>query len=505
MEGGARGVAQRAWAAEAQRLAAQAARLEAEVRSALSADNPCRAEVERETLREEGTRLALARELGSRADAARRGVAALGDLMEAASAGGDGAAALLARLTREMDDSEAEILALKESSHSRFEVLLKEEADIEAELSAFEQRRARWETESAAAGTSARGGPAAPPSMVSRAAARASAGGAEESPPEVQAYDDFVATKGQLGGWDEADHEMFMKQLKAAGGDYSAVVARASERLAHIPKQDVIAHARWHAEHEDLLAERRAAIQRWRLRRDMARLGSKRGNRDRAFGLGPMATNIAPESDDSDDLAAIAEAELRAREERELAAEVKRAEVRAWKAEKAARDRDAMEEQKRLDARRAQAARASKEANAVRRAAALEYRARREAAAAARKAEELVKADAARAARPKLTKEDAMRMHERDLRMVERKAASKAAKREEEQERARRLERMAASVRSEVDKKVVADKGRVLRPTSAQARRVEALHDRDRGLFNDGTVNVRHHEVRATPSWRQLR
>ena len=164
MEGGARGVAQRAWAAEAQRLAAQAARLGG-VRSALSADNPCRA-VERETLRR-STRLALARELGSRADAARRGVAALGDLMEAASAGGDGAAALLAsslaRWTTTGRSWRSRSLALQVRGAAQGG------GRHRGRTRAFEQRRARWETESAAAGVSPRG-PGTP--MVSRGGSR---------------------------------------------------------------------------------------------------------------------------------------------------------------------------------------------------------------------------------------------------------------------------------------------------------------------------------------------
>ena len=113
-------MAKRAWSEEHRRLCASAASLELEVGAALGAAHPARAEVERAALALAAPRRALARDLDARASSARRGVAALGGLMREASKGGEGAAGLLARLTTEMDESEAEILAFKESSRAKY-------------------------------------------------------------------------------------------------------------------------------------------------------------------------------------------------------------------------------------------------------------------------------------------------------------------------------------------------------------------------------------------------
>ena len=53
-------------------------------------------------------------------------------------------------------------------------------------------------------------------------------------------------------------------------------------------------------------------------------------------------------------------------------------------------------------------------------------------------------------------------------------------------------------------KKVKADAGRLMRPTSAHMRRTEEGRE-SRGLFDNGVTNVRYHSVKATPSWRQMR
>ena len=411
--------------------------------------------------------------------------------------------------TKRADAAAASCFALTEA-------LLKEERDIEAELGAFEQRRARWEDESSSRSASAHvrraawaGSSSARPASASSvaaphgAAAIAAARAQDDTPPEVRAYEAFVAQRGRLGGWDEEDHEMFMKQLKAVGGDYSAVVARAEERLPHIPKEQVLAHARWHAEHEDMLAERRAAIQRWRLRRDMARLGGAKPKRGaKAFGFGSRAP---PADEDEDvDTATVAEMELAAQDARRMAAEMKRAEVRAWREEKAAQTARAAQEEERRERRRKEQAERARSSNAVRREAARLYRAEREAQQAAARAREQEEQAEQRATRPKLSKENAMRMHERDLRMAQRKEAATRAKEEEVEARRRRQARLKASVREEVDKKVKADAGRLMRPTSAHMRRTEEGRE-SRGLFDNGVTNVRYHSVKATPSWRQMR
>jgi hypothetical protein len=85
-------------------------------------------------------------------------------------------------------------------------------------------------------------------------------------PQPVTDYDDFMDAHGSAGGWADVDHARWRRCLSRANSNYGAAVLLAAEELAAfgIERQEVIRHARWDAEREDLLLKKKAAVQRWR-------------------------------------------------------------------------------------------------------------------------------------------------------------------------------------------------------------------------------------------------
>lgn len=92
------------------------------------------------------------------------------------------------------------------------------------------------------------------------------------SRPQVAAFDAFLHSHGALGGWDERDHGKFRKLLDKSARDYSQVVELAVAEFAGLyDRREIIQHARWDAEHEDLLLRKRDAIARWRAGKEAER------------------------------------------------------------------------------------------------------------------------------------------------------------------------------------------------------------------------------------------
>ena len=57
-------------------------------------------------------------------------------------------------------------------------------------------------------------------------------------------FEEFVLQHGETGGWDAADHEEFVKILKACNGDYTNAVTLTLERCIGYTKSEVVQHAR---------------------------------------------------------------------------------------------------------------------------------------------------------------------------------------------------------------------------------------------------------------------
>ena len=484
----------------------------------------------------------LRRELMSRLRRIRSGVTILGHHVCNIRPGPE----YVSELGRMMDGAEKDILALKEAQRTAFDALMREERELTRHAEDFAARIDVWDSDksdptwaeastsaatasskgggvkrrpgSAVGGTAGgvRGGSSASLEPWARAAVSNSpsksssspskkAGGAagahahaNRPPPQaVQDYDDFMESHGSTGGWADVDHARWRRCLSRANMNYGAAVLLAADELAAfgIERQEVIRHARWDAEREDLLIKKKAAVQRWRSKQQEAAaahreaLASESKRAEEALRAKQAAEAAAARAKEKEALKEWRErkrvAEEAGRMAKEAAREIdaqERAErARALKRERAERDaRNALRQQARAEA--AERARVEAEAAAAALipsgppASAAEKRAERERLAAASLAAATKRREAAAA---------------KDKALDERKARQVAA-----------AERLAAKRRLAQGKpaEVAADPTRLTRATKAHTSRVES--DKGAGPLFDTRPAVMYLQHRATPSWR---
>lgn len=86
--------------------------------------------------------------------------------------------------------------------------------------------------------------------------------------PEVIDFDAYEEQYGTEGNWHSDDHKQFLRVLHSHKGDYAATVLECSERMVGFDRLDILAHARWHSQYEELGIRKKVAIQTWRQRRE---------------------------------------------------------------------------------------------------------------------------------------------------------------------------------------------------------------------------------------------
>lgn len=77
--------------------------------------------------------------------------------------------------------------------------------------------------------------------------------------PEVVEFEEFVAERGETGGWPKEDHEEFVRVVQACGGDYARAVAVVMDNVIGYSRAEVMSHATWHMDYMDLMVSARRA------------------------------------------------------------------------------------------------------------------------------------------------------------------------------------------------------------------------------------------------------
>eukprot|EP00899_Mesostigma_viride_P020973 jgi/Mesvir1/28878/Mv17973-RA.1 len=285
---------------------------------------------------------------------------------------------------------------------------------------------------------------------------------------------------GVTGGWDEDDHKHFLKLLAGCQNDYADVVDAALAAMSHHDRDDIIAHCRWHAEYEDLLYAKKAAIQRWR--------AMKQAEREEARNRVVEAESVQ----------VAREAAERKQHEQSQQRLEKKSKVTEWKELKQAeREKQLQEEAERLRQQQewAVAERRQRQEEAKLALAHLQW-ARQQAAAVHQAAQEEA-AEQKRREQAALRKELAKR-REKDMELLEQKEARERERKAAERERLDRLERAVKKV------EVPRDPHRLLRLTEAADHRVRDTEaEGGGGLFASKVINPRTHSMRAVPTWRK--
>ncbi|XP_054666122.1 coiled-coil domain-containing protein 112 isoform X2 [Grus americana] len=159
------------------------------------------------------------------------------------------------KLKEMMEEVENAINAFKEEQRQIYEQLLKEEKTAINELSIFERKVELW-----ALGSSTTEKVSKLPS------ARVSVGKTLENnlPEEVVEFERFLQrTGGRQGGWDDYDHQNFLKVWTKHKGRLS-YVDEALEYLCGRTKEDIEEHDKWYQEFLILHERKKESIKKWK-------------------------------------------------------------------------------------------------------------------------------------------------------------------------------------------------------------------------------------------------
>ncbi|KAJ8285271.1 hypothetical protein GJAV_G00024890 [Gymnothorax javanicus] len=368
---------------------------------------------------------------------------------------------LIEKLKEIMTEVEFSISSFKEDKRQSYEELLKSECTCSQEVSALEKKIAVW----ALAGTQGSKAVAAPPAHPTRVRVT------QTLPPEVKELERFLlATGGRQGGWDQYDHEVFLRERAKKRG---------RDAPPHVPgktSDEVVRHEEWYQELLHLEEKKKEAILRWRSQRQRRREQELRQQK---------------EEEDSAKQEEAQSADSRRRQEAEERREVA-ARLEAWRAER--RAQEAAEHERRVREEVLQRKKAKEEQRRqqeVKMALETQIRERK-------MQQELLLME--REYREQEEMEERRRaaaigirtFRERDLSRVETKLQEKQMKAEEEEERQKRLARMKERVEANVSR----DPSRLCQPTKGWQERTKII-----GPTGGGPVSQMFH--RAVPSWRQ--
>lgn len=109
--------------------------------------------------------------------------------------------------------------------------------------------------------------------------------------PEVIEFDAYEEEYGTEGNWHSDDHKEFLRVLHSHKGDYAATVLECSERMVGFDRLDILAHARWHSQYEELAIRKKLAIQAWRRQREEEARAQRKRSED-AVGIGPAGGGV---------------------------------------------------------------------------------------------------------------------------------------------------------------------------------------------------------------------
>ncbi|XP_067468154.1 coiled-coil domain-containing protein 112 isoform X1 [Thunnus thynnus] len=372
---------------------------------------------------------------------------------------------LIERLKEIMSEVEISINTLKEEERSCFEELLKEERTCRQEITAYEKKIENWSL-------AVKSGAKLPtaPTVKTKPLDR-------DLPAEVRALESFLQkTGGPHGGWDQYDHQAFLKVWTKHSGQ----PAYRKEAKLYLPGktlEEIEQHEDWHQELIYLQDRKREAIRRWKASKQQARQTRIQSQEE------------VEEADRRVKEAKIQAEQHKAEEERREAAR----RLEEWREEK--RRKEEQEEEQRL-AEEIQKRRRAKEERRrqleVKLTIEEQLRLKREEEeeqTRMRREEEQREVDERRREAAKGIK----RFSERDLHKVEAKFQEKQLKEKEEEERHQRI---AAKLKEKVDGHVSRDPSRLTRLTKGWEEKKKNI-----GPSGGGPVLQMFH--RAVPSWRQ--
>ncbi|XP_041042429.1 coiled-coil domain-containing protein 112-like [Carcharodon carcharias] len=369
------------------------------------------------------------------------------------------------KLREIMEEVEDAISVFKEEQRQIYEELLKEEKTSSQEISAVEKRIEVWAQTPTATVT--------PKTTLAKGVSIKS--GPDNVLAEIAEFDKFLQRTGRQGGWDDFDHQNFLKVWIKHKGKAS-FIEEALQYLVGRTHEDIMQHVQWYQEFLFLEERQKEAIQKWKTKKHYEKVKLLRmqeeaeGELDAVHLAEEKAKQLRLEKERKE-----REAQLQSwKKQKELELALEKEQQMKEEIEKMRRQRK--ENQRRLEIKRMlkDCAEQKKEKEEFLR---LEAQTREE---------------AEKEERQWLVAREISRFQERDFQKLECKLAEKRTKQEEKDEREKRL----AKLKEKVDAQIQRDPSRLLKPTKGWAE-----HIKDTGQNGGGPMLFLPH--RAIPSWRQ--
>lgn len=360
-----------------------------------------------------------------------------------------------------MEEIESSITAFKQKQRETYEELLQEERVLTLEISALEKKIDSW---SNAHLTSLQ-----PSTSHPRQATQTSS----SLHPAVLAFDTFVErTGGHRGGWDDYDHQAFVR-IKMRHGDKPDFIEAAVSELPTRNQAEIEEHEQWYREYTKLNEAKKAAINEWKQQK-------KEAHKSDVLSQGDPALNEEgpPKSHRIEILA-------KEREER-------LAQLAAWKAKLQAEKEEEEKLKQQQEQERLKEIERERERQAAVKARAQLYVAKRFQEKQALKEQEEARENEEMARRKEATKET-KRFRERDTKVIHKKLQKQKLHETEALEKERRLQRLKEEVKVTVER----DPARLLKLTAGWEERKKA------GVGSGMSGAVVAMPRRAVPSWRQ--
>ncbi|KAG8598130.1 hypothetical protein GDO81_002507 [Engystomops pustulosus] len=295
-------------------------------------------------------------------------------------------------------------------------------------------------------------------------------------PEEVVAFEKFLQqTGGRLGGWDDFDHQSFLKVWTKHKGKTSYL----EEALAYLPSrtsEDIEQHETWYKEFLVLEEKKKESIQKWKAKKQQEKMEISK--------LQEKTKEISGfEQQQHEEAQRQKFEEERRKRQQELEAWKRQKEIEAaaklearLKEEEERQRKERKERQRQLEVKLVveEHARIKKEREELIR------------------MEKEMREEAEREERKRIAAYEICRFQERDQHKIEEKTHEKRAKEEAEKEKEKRLAKLKEKVQVHVD-----------RDPSRLCKLTKGWEERNKNIGPTGSAPLVHIPHRAVPTWRQ--
>ncbi|KAM6227027.1 coiled-coil domain-containing protein 112 isoform 2-T2 [Spheniscus humboldti] len=369
------------------------------------------------------------------------------------------------KLKEMMEEVENAINAFKEEQRQIYEQLLKEEKTVINELSVFERKVEQWAL-----------GSSTTEKVLKLSSARVSVDKTPGNhlPAEVVEFERFLQrTGGRQGGWDDYDHQNFLKVRTKHKGRLS-YVDEALEYLCGRTKEDIEQHDKWYQEFLILHERKKESIKKWKEKQRQEKEGNLKEKAEKMLKEAWLQREEAQKQ--------------KAAEERKR----QQAAIEAWKKQKATAFAMEQASQLKLEEEKEKKQQKERQRQCHMKLLLERYTLQKKEKEELEKLEKEKREEAEKEERKRIAAEEITKFQERDLHKLELRILQKQAKEVEKREKEKRL----AKLREKVEIHVARDRSRLYRPTKGWEERTKEVAP----TASEPLLRIPH---RAIPAWRQ--